>query len=335
MLHILQTGVDKLEDLLDTAKTTAVAGEDVPGKMFLPAVAVYKQLYEDLAVKTTEEYDAKLSSTADEEVQRVLSKLESVEADWNKFLTTVDPEVKESDRKCVTEGEVIATPVQLVNARSGNQTDLESLLSSSDSSYLHLVLLRYLSWPPWRDHVAKLEREITLLSEAGCKVVLVSFGTTRASNTWLAETSSQLDMFVDAEKSLYKMLGQVRSTSQVYNIDTIKYVAVMNIHGQDLPALIEGDVQDDLQMGGNMTIKCKTKEVVMAYPSKGATDRPSVKQILKKFWLNFWKILLKIYSWLWRLFVKQVKAQAAGCFICETWMIFNTNIFQIVTVKVL
>ena len=67
MLHILQTGVDKLEDLLDTAKTTAVAGEDVPGKMFLPAVAVYKQLYEDLAVKTTEEYDAKLSSTADEE----------------------------------------------------------------------------------------------------------------------------------------------------------------------------------------------------------------------------------------------------------------------------
>ena len=64
MLPILQTALDKLEDLLDTAKNTAVAGEDVPGKMFLPAVAVYKQLYEDLGVKTTEEYDAKLS-TAD------------------------------------------------------------------------------------------------------------------------------------------------------------------------------------------------------------------------------------------------------------------------------
>jgi len=145
MLPILQTAVDKLEDLLDTAKTTAVTGEDVPGKMFLPAVAVYKQLYEDLAVKTTEEYDAKLSSIADNEVQRVLSKLESVEVQWNKFLTTVDPEVKENDRKCVTEGDIIATPIQLVNARSGNQTDLVSLLSSSDSSYLHLVLLRYLS----------------------------------------------------------------------------------------------------------------------------------------------------------------------------------------------
>jgi len=123
---------------------------------------------------------------------------------------------------------------------------------------------------------------MTLLSEAGCKVALVSFGTTQASNTWLSETNSQLDMYVDAERTLYKMLGQVRSTSQVYNTDTIKYVAVMNIHGKDLPALIDGDVQDDLQMGGNLTIKCSTGEVIMAYPSAGATDRPSIKQILKK-----------------------------------------------------
>jgi len=145
MLPILQTALDKLEDLLDTAKTTAVAGEDVPGKMFLPAVAVYKQLYEDLGVKTTEEYDDKLSTADGDDVQRVLSKLESLEVEWNKFLTTVDPEVREDERRSVVEGDIIATPVKLENARSGNQTDLDSLLSSSDSSYLHLVLLRYLS----------------------------------------------------------------------------------------------------------------------------------------------------------------------------------------------
>lgn len=110
----------------------------------------------------------------------------------------------------------------------------------------------------------------------------MSFGTTQASNTWLSETNSQLDMYVDADRTLYKMLGQVRSTSQVYNTDTIKYVAVMNIHGKDLPSLIDGDVQDDLQMGGNLTITCSTGEVIMAYPSKGATDRPSIQQILKK-----------------------------------------------------
>jgi len=110
----------------------------------------------------------------------------------------------------------------------------------------------------------------------------VSFGTPQASTSWLSETGSQLDMYVDKNRSLYKMLGQVRSTSQVYNMDTIKYVAVMNIHGRDLPALIDEDVQDDLQMGGNITISCKDSKLVMAYPSSGATDRPTVKQILRK-----------------------------------------------------
>ena len=110
----------------------------------------------------------------------------------------------------------------------------------------------------------------------------MSFGTTQGSNTWLAETGSQLEMYVDAEKSLYKMLGQGRSTSQVYNTNTIKFVAVMFIHGRDLPALIDGDVQDGLQMGGNITIGCRDGNVVMAYPSNGITDRPLVKKILEK-----------------------------------------------------
>ena len=134
--------------------------------------------------------------------------------------------------------------------------------------------------------MAKLEREISLLSEAGCKVALVSFSSTEAANTWLAETGSELDMFVDTDRSLYKMLGLVRSHSQVYNTDTIKYVAVMFIHGRDLPAPIEEDVADDVQMGGNLTIRCEDGEVMMAFsqmfPSRGITDRPSVKNILKK-----------------------------------------------------
>ena len=50
-------------------------------------------------------------------VQRALSKLESLEVEWNKFLTTVDPEVKEGERRSVVEGDIIATPVKLENAR--------------------------------------------------------------------------------------------------------------------------------------------------------------------------------------------------------------------------
>ena len=50
-------------------------------------------------------------------VHRVLSKLETLEVEWNKFLTTVDPEVKEGERRSVVEGDIIATPVKLENAR--------------------------------------------------------------------------------------------------------------------------------------------------------------------------------------------------------------------------
>jgi len=282
LLPSLVSAYDRLDDLLQAAKDKPITGGDVPGTMFLPAVAVYKELYQKMSVKTTEAFEEKIKTTTNNEVQKILSKLKALEFDWNMLLTTVDPEFAESDKKIVKEGEVVPSPVNLVNARTGTQTDLQTLLSSSSSSYLHLILLRYLSWPPWRDHVAKLEKELTLLSEAGCKVALVSFGTTQSSTSWLAETGSNLDMYVDKDRALYKMLGQVRSTSQVYNIDTIKYVAIMNIHGRDLPALIDDDVHDDLQMGGNMTIRCDDAKMIMPYPSKGATDRPTVLQILKK-----------------------------------------------------
>ena len=67
MLHSLQTAVGRLEDLLQSARQSDVTGEEVPGKMFLPAVAAYKQLYDDLAVKNTKEFDSKVSSTEDDD----------------------------------------------------------------------------------------------------------------------------------------------------------------------------------------------------------------------------------------------------------------------------
>eukprot|EP00092_Neocalanus_flemingeri_P041470 GFUD01045156.1.p1 GENE.GFUD01045156.1~~GFUD01045156.1.p1 ORF type:complete len:151 (-),score=51.77 GFUD01045156.1:604-1056(-) len=141
----LVSAYDTLEDLLQAAKDKPIARGDVPGTMFLPAVAVYKELYENMSVKTTEAFEDKVNNTSNAEVQKILSKLRELEADWNLLLTTVDPEVAESDKKIVSEGEAVPAPVNLVNARTGTETDLHSLLSSSSASYLHLILLRYLS----------------------------------------------------------------------------------------------------------------------------------------------------------------------------------------------
>ena len=128
--------------------------------------------------------------------------------------------------------------------------------------------------------MARLEEEITLLTQAGCKVILVSFGTPQGCMTWLAKYGYQLDMFCDQDRMLYTMLGQARHCWA--NIATVKYATVMEIEGRVMPALVQGDVQDDLQMGGNITVRSADRKVVMAYAQAGVTDRPSVNQILEK-----------------------------------------------------
>ena len=51
MLPSVGSAYETLEDLLRVAKDKPINGGDVPGNMFLPAVAVYKELYEKMSVK--------------------------------------------------------------------------------------------------------------------------------------------------------------------------------------------------------------------------------------------------------------------------------------------
>ena len=144
--------------------------------------------------------------------------------------------------------------VRDIVTRTETQTDLQTLISSSSSSYLHLIILHYLSWPPWRNHVAKLEKELTLLSEAGCKVALVSFGTTQVGKINMICTVFHFLVVWDwiwtghvcwqGQVPLQDVGPGPLYISGVH--DTIKYVAVMNIHGRDLPSLIDDDNKNSL-----------------------------------------------------------------------------------------
>ncbi len=51
------------------------------------------------------------------------------------------------------------------------------------SGSLHLVLIRHFAWLPWRDHVAALQRKLHQFSQAGCKVVVLSFGSSQVEFT--------------------------------------------------------------------------------------------------------------------------------------------------------
>ena len=65
MLSALESAYGKLEDLLQAAKDKPVTGSDVPGDMFLPAVGVYKELFEKMSVKTTKDFEKKIYRTDD------------------------------------------------------------------------------------------------------------------------------------------------------------------------------------------------------------------------------------------------------------------------------
>ena len=65
MLPSLGSAYGALEDLLQAAKDKPLKGGDVPGNMFLPAVAVYKELYEKMSVKTTQAFEKKMKNTDD------------------------------------------------------------------------------------------------------------------------------------------------------------------------------------------------------------------------------------------------------------------------------
>ena len=67
MLPSLGSAYWALEDLLQDAKDNPINAGEVPGNMFLPAVAVYKELYENISVKTSEAFEKKMKSTDDAE----------------------------------------------------------------------------------------------------------------------------------------------------------------------------------------------------------------------------------------------------------------------------
>jgi len=117
MLSALQAALADLKEILESARENAIDRKDVPGKMFLPAVEVYKKLFNELHVKTTEEYKEKIFQVNDEEVKVAIQQFESLEKEWNGVLATLDPEIECKASKTLTTGGFLTEPVKLQNVR--------------------------------------------------------------------------------------------------------------------------------------------------------------------------------------------------------------------------
>lgn len=129
--------------------------------------------------------------------------------------------------------------------------------------------------------MAKLEQDLHLFTSAGCRVVVVSFGSSMGAENWLEQTKTGLSLYLDPNRKLYSKFGLARSVMKVYNMDTIHYYAQQKAQGRQLPTTLSGLEDDPLQMGGDFTISRDLK-LIMSYACSTPSDRPSIQHILSK-----------------------------------------------------
>jgi len=130
--------------------------------------------------------------------------------------------------------------------------------------------------------VTSLERDLDRVTQAGIRVVVVSFGNMQGARDWLATTGCSLSMYLDTDRKLYRDLGLHRSIAKVWNMSTVHYYASELSSGRKLPQVVGGEEDDPLQMGGDFTVLCRDGSLVMCHPSSHPMDRPDLTHILHK-----------------------------------------------------
>lgn len=129
--------------------------------------------------------------------------------------------------------------------------------------------------------MARLETDLHKFSNVGCRVVIISFGQEEGAKDWLLQTKTKLHLYLDSDRTLYSKFGLARSVVKVWSMKTIHYYAAQKAQGRNLPSALVGVEDDPLQMGGDFTLDSERK-LVMSYPCKNPSDRPSIQHITSK-----------------------------------------------------
>lgn len=128
--------------------------------------------------------------------------------------------------------------------------------------------------------MAKLEESDKLFKQAGCKVIVLSFGSSKGAEAWLQETGTSIELFLDPDRQVYAFFGLDRSVSKVWSISTIHYYAAQKAQGRNLPRSVSGVEDDPLQMGGDFTLD-RSLRIVLSHPSTSPTDRVSIEDVVR------------------------------------------------------
>lgn len=110
------------------------------------------------------------------------------------------------------------------------------------------------------------------------RVLIVSFGTLPAVQTWLNETCALFDVVLDRERTIYRAYQLERSFLRSRNLRTRWYYLKAWLAGKKSLDIHDGE--DTSQLGGDFIVD-NTGILRLAYPSHDPTDRPSADRLLK------------------------------------------------------
>ena len=111
-------------------------------------------------------------------------------------------------------------------------------------------------------------QKIDRLKELNTKVIIISFGSYPAAQSWLKETCAPFQLLLDSERVVYQAYGLERSFLHSWGPKTL--TAGRKWRG------IQGD---SAQLGGDFIVD--TNGVIrLAYRSHDPTDRPSTDRLM-------------------------------------------------------
>ncbi len=113
------------------------------------------------------------------------------------------------------------------------------------------------------------------LKELHVNVFLISFGKREEAKIWLKETCPSFQLLLDRDRSVYRAYELKRSLFNSWNPKTLWYYTRLLLTGTRW----RGIKGDSIQLGGDFVIKPDGR-FLLVYPSKEATDRPAVSEIL-------------------------------------------------------
>ena len=156
---------------------------------------------------------------------------------------------------------------------NGSTVSLHETLRENQTTLL--IFLRHLGWLPCREHVAQLCQRADEIQALNTRVLIITFGTLPAAQSWINETCSTFRVLLDDKRVAYRAYKLERSYLRSWGLKPMLRYAQLLSNGRKWRG-IQGD---SAQLGGDFIVD-SNGVTRFAYRSHDPTDRSSAEDII-------------------------------------------------------